>query len=150
MDSKMENKIKNLIDEYEDEMKDDGGNYLLSHISTARVIEARELIIKEAAMKGQTIFYSYLMKLMGIDINSLNRNLIGWILFFVSEYEKNKDRPLLSSLVVSVKENMPSGRFFAAFFEGEMTSDEKREAAKKEQEMCFSFWKGKHSKDLVN
>lgn len=76
-------------------------NYLLQTLISLR----GELI--KTAKQGKTVRYKQLMKRYKIPRGTPNGLGIGWLIGYVSEYESEHGRPLLSSIVVRSRPQGP-------------------------------------------
>jgi len=73
----------------------------------------------EVARKGKQnpsegiIFYEEIMEFLGLDReNPKDREKVGIILGEISDYERDNNRPLLSTIVVHKNDKMPGKGFF--------------------------------------
>jgi hypothetical protein len=122
------------------------------------LIYLRLHLIKSAQL-GRTVPYGHLMKKYGILRGTRYGQGIGWMVGYVSEYENEHRRPLLSAIVIHSKkpsQSLPHGEPGTGFLriDGIPSSlqrtgrDDRPLNAKekafivKEQHRVWSYWKG--------
>jgi hypothetical protein len=108
-------------------------------------------ILRELAIKGQTVSYSTFLSLAGLDSRfdlkkSKDRAELGALLGAISRYEYQYGRPMLSSIVYLKGANGKYGEGFFSLaeelYEIDLSSDAKREEfSKEEREYALMFWK---------
>lgn len=81
-----------------------------------QIIEPEEVynLLVDIAKKRQTVYYNEILKLYGLETNpaTVANQLVNPILTPLIPYNVEKDQPILSSLVVNVKGNLPGKGFF--------------------------------------